>query len=419
MKARCCALLTLVMALILPSAARAAEPRLLVTMQVDRLVVSPGGTVSYAVRVDNVGDADATHVRVTSHLPEHTTAASEHCPDGTLEPDGDVCLQPEVPTPGAGDDTHQVVHSRSPLVAGDGFTLRFRVRVDEDAPLGTVLPNHAHASMPTGEEVSTPVVETLVVAFVPDAITGGDTVDLAGGAATDSFDSSAGTFDVTRTASGGHVASNGAIVVRGGSVVNGDATPGPGHTVTVEGDSKVTGSTAPASAEFLLHPADASRYASANANELLCAAPDDCTDAAFDPATATLRVRGSAAVSPGAYYLCSLEVKGRLVIEAPVTFWITAPDACPDGKGARLSSGARVEIDAQRPGELRVRLDGSAATFGRFEVTGGAAFTGSVYGPAASGVLEGGAELFGGMLVGSIATGAGGGHLHLDRSLHG
>lgn len=413
------AMIASALVLLLPLPAHADEVRLLVTMQVDRLVVTPGGSISYAVRVDNVGDADAAHVRVTSHLPEHTTAVSENCPDGTVEPDGDICLQPQVPTPGAGDGTHQVVHSRSPLAAGDGFTLRFRVRVDEDAPLGTVLPNHAHAATPGGDDVTSARVETLVVAATPEAFVGGEAIDVGGRASTDSFDAAAGTFAETREASGGNLASNGDITVRGASVVNGDATPGPGHTVTIEGEAVVTGATAPADAAFVLHPVEAGRYREANANERLCADAAACTDASFDPATAALRVRGSAVVPPGAYYLCSLEVNGRLVIESPVTFWIGAPRVCGDGGGVRFASGGVVDVDTGRPGEFRVRLDGDSSAPGRFELTAGARFTGSVYGPAGEGVVDGGSELFGGLVAGSLATGEGGSLLHRDRSLHG
>lgn len=416
---RRCVLIGLAVVLVLPSAGRAAEARLLATAQVDRLVVEPGGSVSYEVRVDNVGGADADHVRVTAHLPAHTTAASEHCPEGTVEPDGDVCLQPEVPTPGAGDDGHQVVHSRSPLAAGDGFTFRFRVRIDDDAPVGELLRTHAHAAAPAGAEVTTAGLETRVVARAPRALAGGEALDLSGGVSTDSFDSSAGSFEETRAASGGDLASNGDITIGGTGVVHGDATPGPGSDVTLKGDARVTGSTRPADARFAAHDADAARYAERNANELLCAEAGSCRDSTFSASGPSLRVHGEAVVPPGAYYLCELDVKGRLVVEAPVTLWIAAPGACPQGNGVRFSSDATVEIDSGRPGELRVRLDADHVGAARFELRGGARFTGSLEGPSSVAVLDGGAELFGGLHVGSIVTGSGGGFLHLDRSLRG
>lgn len=410
--------MALLMALVAVAAhAEAAAPRLLVTTLVDRLVVEPGGRVAYAVRVDNVGDAETTHVRVTAHLPPHTRADSEHCPEGTVEPDGDVCVQPDVPTPGVGDEAHQVVHSRSPLGAGDGFTLRFGVRVDDDAPIGTHLRNHAHAAIAlTGAEVTTAPVDTLVVDRVPRAAAADGSVSLSGNLVTDSFDSSLGPYEQTRSASGGNVAGNGDIHLSGTVVVNGDATPGPGHATTVDGSARVTGSTAPAPSAFTLNAVDATAYATRNANELLCAAPGSCDDATYSASTQVLTVAGAAFVRPGAYYLCRLEVKGRLIIEGPVTFWLGPPEACPAGGDARFSSAASVETGSGLPVDFHLRLQGSSAA-GSVVETSQAVFRGVVYAPASRLAVGGGAQLFGGATA-AILTGSGSGALHLDRSLH-
>lgn len=394
-------------------------PDILVTMQVDRLVVEPGEVVTYSVRVDNVGDADSPHVGVTAHLPEHTSAGTEHCPDGTVEPDGDVCVHPEVPTPGAGDRAHQVVHSRSPLAAGDGFTLTFSVRVDDATLLGTVLDNHAHASTPLGEERSTASMQTVVADRVPRAVAGADAVGLSGTVVTDSYASSLGSYDATRSPSGGDVVSNGDIQLSGRVVMNGDAQPGPGHRVASSGRAVVTGSTTAAALPFALPPVDAEPYETNNANRLLCASGGACADAFFSSDTKAFRVSGRATVPPGAYYLCDLEVRGHLEVRGPVTFWIGSPDVCPMVRGVRFISGAVVEIASGRPRDFRVRVQGSALRETAVELRSRATFTGVVYAPASDLVIDGDAQVFGELTAGEVLTGTGGASFHVDRSLQG
>ncbi|MCZ6597564.1 MAG: hypothetical protein O7B99_07995 [Planctomycetota bacterium] len=81
----------------------------------------------------------------------------------------------------------------------------------------------------------------------------------------DSYDSSLGDYAsqaVNFTAGhvhaemNGHVASNDDIVLNARAAVFGDATPGPGHTVSFATDSFVSGSTAPAASEFTFPPID-------------------------------------------------------------------------------------------------------------------------------------------------------------------
>lgn len=393
-------------------------PELLVTMQVDRLVVEPGGLVTYWARVDNVGDADAQNVRLLSHLPPRTTAASVQCPEGIIEPDGDVCFQPQIPTPGVGDDTHQVVHSRSPLAAGEGFTLTFAVRVDGDALPGTRLSNHAHASADAGVEEASAPVDTLVVGHVPRAMAAIESLSLSGAVATDSYDAGVGPYEETRSDSGGNLVANGDIDLVGEVLIRGDATPGPGHEVHLVGGAAVTGATIPAAEEFVVNPVDASAYEDRNANRLLCARTGSCTRATFDPVSRVLAVTGRAVVTPGAYALCSLDLRGTVETAGPVTFWMLAPERCPHDAGVRISSGAVVGPDSGLAREIHLRLQGSPVFSTSVDLGGGARFTGVISASASSVVLSGGAEVFGEVTAGRLLGGAGGGLLHRDRSLH-
>lgn len=413
-------LLTLTAALAISAAPTligvSAGPRLVVTMVVDRLVVERGGLVTYGVRIDNVGNGPAATVGVTSHLPQRTEAATGQCREGAIEPDGDVCVHVEVPTPGIGEDVHQVGHTRVQLAAGSGFTLTFTVRVDHTAPVGTRLANHAHASLDAGPELDTAAVDTLVVAEVPDAVAGTRTMDLSGAITTDSYDSTIGPYALTRAATGGNLATNGDIALGGEVLVNGDATPGPGHAVTLGGAAQVTGSTAAATSEFVVNPVAADQYASSNANERLCATPGSCVNASFDPTSRVLAVTGSARVGPGAYFLCGLEVRGRLTFEGPADVWIGSPEVCLGGGNVLLRSAAVVETASRRPLDLRLRLQ-SGATGTAVDLGGGATFIGTVYAPASHLEIHGGTELFGGATAGTLAVGAGGGRLHLDRAI--
>lgn len=388
-------------ALPVPGAPAAPGPEVTVTMFVDRVVVEPGGTIHYELTVENTGDADAPHVRVTSHIPEHTTAASRHCPEGTVEPDGDVCLQPEVQTPGGGDPAHQIVHSRAPFPAGAAFTLRFAVTVDAGTAPGTHLPNHAHAAVLLGDEQTSAGVDTVVVGTAPRGLFGRDTVSMSGQSVVDGTDPS-----VAR------VGSNGDIVLSGGTRVEGDATPGPGHRVVLSGGATVTGSTEPAAEGVVLPDVVAAPHAARNDNGRICAEPGDCADAAYSDAERSLVVRGTARLRPGSYFLCRLDVAGTVAVDDGVTLWMGPGSACGGTTTFRLSSGGAVLTTSGRPGDFQVRIEG----FASIEVTGRSALDGAVYAPRSAFTLDGGSRLSGTFTAGSVVATAGGAQVRLDAS---
>lgn len=161
---RLSALLALGSMLISPPAHALLGPSLAVHLSVDKGKAVPGETLEYVVRVTNVGDVEARRVEMTSHYPTETTAASTNCPEGTFEPDGDICIAPDVPTPGVGDPVHQVSFGFGPVAPGQTVTFTFAVRIDDDATIGRRLFNHAHASADLGPETTSNTVHTDIVA---------------------------------------------------------------------------------------------------------------------------------------------------------------------------------------------------------------------------------------------------------------
>ncbi|HEX9683841.1 MAG TPA: hypothetical protein VGA13_12225 [Acidimicrobiales bacterium] len=390
-------------------------PAVVATMLVDRPIATTGETIHYAVRVDNIGETTMDEVVVTSHYPVNTTAATQSCPEGTFEPDGDICVQPDVPVIGAGDITHQIVRSHSPLEAGDGFTVRFAVEVDDGAPEGSTLANHAHVQTSTSVELSTAPVDTLVVGFVPAGMVGLGSITFSGNAIVDSFDSASGSR-ITEDRDG-HLASNGDIVLDGTNIVHGDARPGPdGGQVVISGASRVDGSTAPLPSPVVLKELDASAVATTNANRLVCRVATACQGVMWDPGARTLRVDGQLLLSPGAYHLCGLDVRGVLRAEGPVAIWIGGPEHCPGGSVVRLSSGGIADVDTGRTRDLQLLADSRHGGLS-VELRSQAVLLGIVYSPGARLLLSGGAALFGTAFAGEIVTGAGGVRIHVDRSL--
>lgn len=145
-----------------PVGAEAGPPQLNVLMDVDKQQATRGEILNYEVRVTNLAQEEALHVQMSSHLPEHTTGVTDQCPDGPIEPDGDICIAPSVPTPGLGDAFHQVQMGFGPLGSGETATFRFSVRINDDAPIGLKIRNHAHAEQDHSSEDSNHV-QTRVV----------------------------------------------------------------------------------------------------------------------------------------------------------------------------------------------------------------------------------------------------------------
>lgn len=147
---------------------------------------------------------------------------------------------------------------------------------------------------------------------------------------------------------GGHAGSNGNITLDSNAEVcnqpplsaGGNATPGPGKTVTVLSNSEVCGSTAPATERFDLPPVVADL--SVNDNARICAPGGDaCTDAGsitWNPSTRRLKLDSNSTLTLGGsvYAFCYLELSSNSQLIIPpkppgsaVKVYIEAPENCP------------------------------------------------------------------------------------------
>lgn len=201
------------------------------------------------------------------------------------------------------------------------------------------------------------VVEIQGGSYFPRAAFGRTAVNLQGHGVTDSYDSRLGSYASQATVSAaaggatlggsdGDVASNGTIDLQGGtSLVNGDATPGPGHSVTLSSGALVTGSTTAASEELVYEPIAETEFATVLAtNDNLTL---DVSDAAilYDHTLKTMEVKsGAELVLPaGTYFFSSLSLQGggSIRVTGPVTVYIT--HAMDLSGGSLVNAGAAAE----------------------------------------------------------------------------
>lgn len=145
------------------STVSAGPPQLNVQMDVDQQKAVRGDVLDYVVEVRNLSHDTALHIEMESHIPEDTTGVTDQCPEGPIEDDGDICIAPAVPTPGLGEDVHQVRMGFGSLEPGQTAVFRFSVRIDADAVIGSKIRNHAHAIVDNSSESSNQV-STMVVA---------------------------------------------------------------------------------------------------------------------------------------------------------------------------------------------------------------------------------------------------------------
>lgn len=145
-----------------------AEPDLRIEMSADRATASPGDTITYTIRIANVGKGTARDLRILSHIPEYTTwIQDESCGDAVNfgenpnSPYGYSVWVCGPPSPGPGEHgVEATTYDRFP--PGRTDTLVFKVVVNPDAPQGVILRNHAHARMLNGTARTSNEVSTRV-----------------------------------------------------------------------------------------------------------------------------------------------------------------------------------------------------------------------------------------------------------------
>jgi len=256
---------------------------------------------------------------------------------------------------------------------------------------------------------------------------------LAGGASTDSYDSSAGTYASTNTAAGGNIEANGNVSLSGSSTeVEGNLyDPNPTGTscssgsvdaLTVGGGASVTGSVTTIGAPLTVPTPPAPSPVPPTTNEPFtgnCGGGAGCTNLSADnlalaPGTyGNISASGGTSLhlSAGTYNLNSLTLSGgsSLVIDSgPVIVNI-------GGAGIRAPitfSGGSITNNSGLAANLQINYGGTGAV----DLSGGAASYALVDAPNAAITFSGGSNWYG-SVIGKTVNDSGGTAVHFDRSL--
>ena len=231
-------------------------------------------------------------------------------------------------------------------------------------------------------------------------------LNLSGTPRVDSYDSDHGSYDPSNPGHNGDVGSNNDINLSGNCRIYGNATPGPGHSVSVSGGASVVppGSTAPApSAETLPSiPASYLSLAQQNNNNNVISQQGNY----FSPGQYDLNVsNGNINLPSGTYYFTSITVSGNASMTAQNDVVIYVEGGAITVTGTGLLNASRV------PSNLIIYSTGLTVT-----LSGSADFYGAIYAPGARTTITGNTGFYGSMISDSFNI-TGNANFHYDRSL--
>jgi hypothetical protein len=266
-------------------------------------------------------------------------------------------------------------------------------------------------------------------------------VSMGGGATTDSFDSEIGTYEETKTDSGGNIGSNGNIYLNGPATeVNGSASSPRGGSgdctaVTIPGLEIENGATLTEGQQLLAGPlifpppppADPmtpTNNQSVTGNNNLCSAfTVGCTEPSSKNITLTPGSYGNVSVSSGnilhltagTYSFNSLILTGaaQIVIDSgPVILNLAGQGLSGSSPVIDVSGGSEIVNAGGVAKDLQILYAGGQPV----NLSGGASSYGVVYTPSANVTINGNNDWYG-SFVGRTVNGGGGMQLHYDRSL--
>lgn len=217
------------------------------------------------------------------------------------------------------------------------------------------------------------------------------------GSYTDSYNSDDGSYGNGLIGKQGHVCSNESIELKGSkTIINGDAHPGSGRTVSGEGFA--TGSITPLESKLFKPAIDDSSASKENSNGSLPGSVFD-KKGRFE-----LSSKQSYIMPPGTYYFSSFKLgsQSALTINSKVTIYCTGDF---DGSGGTIANTTEV------PAHCQIFVSGSSV-----KISGDASFYGVVYAPNADLKRNGNSDFFG-VAVGRTLESSGNGGLHYDESL--
>ncbi len=229
---------------------------------------------------------------------------------------------------------------------------------------------------------------------------------MSGNGRSNSYNSGNGT-DPATFGSDGNIASNSNITLSGNAAVYGNATPGPGCTVSTSGNAFVTGSTAPASSTVSLPAINTSSWPTGSSS-------------------LTVDGNNTVTLSTGTYAYTSINISGNgiLTLGNNVKLYVGGPVSV-SGNGivsvsnnvtlcttGNLSiSGNGFSNTSHVPSNLMIYSTGSSVSF-----SGNAHLYGAVYAPSATVQLTGNGDVYGSIMGNSVSV-TGNGNIHYDEAL--
>ena len=211
---------------------------------------------------------------------------------------------------------------------------------------------------------------------------------------TDKYNSKKGKYDPT-TASQGNIGSNGNITLKQYVTVNGDARPGVGKSVAMDGTCTVTGATNPLKTALSYSMPSAGSAQNNNNNTQF--GKYITTKKDFSMSSGTLTLTG------GTYYVRNFSLTGT----ATITF--TGPAVLYVSGALNISGGITTNLGVANQLQINMVSNGTA-TF-----AGSAAFCGNFYGPKSAFSISGNSDYFGTIVALSVDC-SGGGGIHYDSA---
>jgi Flp pilus assembly protein TadG len=230
-----------------------------------------------------------------------------------------------------------------------------------------------------------------------------NSASFSGSSYTDSYDSSSGSYSSSTAGSNGNICGNGNISLSGGTV-HGNATPGPGKSVTTSGSASVTGTTTAATQDLVESAIDSSAASTTNNNSSIGKSTKG--HVAYNSSTKAFSLAGgdSITLSAGTYYFSSIKLSGGSTIKmsGATTVYVT---------GNVDLSGGNVATASSIPSNFKLYVQGSTAN-----ISGSSALYAELYAPSSAITRSATASYFG-SIVGLSLNMSGSGGLHYDTSL--
>jgi len=236
-------------------------------------------------------------------------------------------------------------------------------------------------------------------------IIGETRITLNSSATTDSYDSSSGPYSPATPGQNGDVCSCGDIELNSSAVVNGDAHPGPDHSVTINSSAYVTGSTSSSGSCPVLPDVELGDIATINDNGNIGLTDDGNSPFPNGPYALELSSSDGLPLPGGEYYFTSVALNSgaTLRVEGPTVMYVT-------GSFAVSSSG--IMNTGQNPQDLVVMISST----GDVQLNSSVDFYGVIYAPNAHVVNNSDVEFYGSIMADEVSLNSSV-QVHYDEAL--